>query len=307
MFKLAPIEFTENPYICIRIGEWCPASCDSCKISIKNFPNPQSYDFKKIKKLVDEADSKFDSWFDIVFWNLNGASHPHIIKILEYGIQKWRKVRFQLNYNITAAEIRLLQDIEKQLWTENIYIKIAKNCKDDPYWSRDLFLLIKVLRKFSRFKFYIDVFLKISQHEKLIETFMKHSTSKQRDHSHNLVIWDSIDIKFHDYSWTINDKNKTIDNLKGRDSCQQLHQVYCREGDVYVQDSVDILLNGDMFIHDNLCNIWDLMISNIFFDNKKIYHHFDEYLSYLKNLGESSPCQADACYSCIRKGYSYLQ
>ena len=307
MFKLAPINFTENPYICIRIWEWCPASCDSCKISIKNFLNPKAYSLDKIFKVIDESDKKFDKWFDFVFWNLNWWSHPNIIKILEYGISKWRKVRFQLNYNLTPWEIKLLKLIEEKLWSENIYIKIAKNCKSNSDWSKELFLLIKALRSFSNFKFYIDVFLLIPENIKIIETFMKYSTSKDRDHKYNLVIWDSIDVKFHDYSWKINDKDKTIDNLNWRDNCQHLDQVYCDAWDIFIKDSVDVMVDGDIFIHDNLCNIWDLIVSNIFLDNNSIYNNFRDYLSYMDKLSSSFSCQSDACYACIKKGYNYLK
>jgi hypothetical protein len=176
--------------------------------------------------------------------------------------------------------------VENELGHNGIQIKIAKNCSDSDNWKKDLFVLIKMLTRFTKFKFYIDVFLDLDKNEKEIQSFMKHSTSRQDEHKHNFVIRDIIDVKFQDYSWKVDDQKKTVSNLKMRKSCQHLDQIYCENGDVFAKDSIDVFENGDMMVHDNLCNIGDLMVSNVFFDEKRIYTDFEKYILRLKDLGK---------------------
>ena len=305
MFKLFPLDFRENPYISIKLGNSCPASCDACRYSSKYVRNVETYSLENIFEVVDECDKKFEKDFDIVFGNLSSTSHPYIIDILKYGIAKWRKVRFQLGFHLNKNDLMLLKKVENELGHNDIQIKIAKNCNDSDDWKKDLFVLIKLLTSFTKFKFYIDIFLDIEKNETYITSLLKHSTSTQNEHQHNFCILDMIDVKFHDYSWKVCDDQKTILDLKMRKTCQHLDQIYCEDGDVFAKDSVDVFENGDMMIHDNLCNIGDLMVSNIFFDEKRIYTDFEKYILRLKGLEKKHKNQWDMCYDCIKKSYHY--
>jgi hypothetical protein len=132
---------------------------------------------------------------------------------------------------------------------------------------------------------------------------MKFSTKKSFN-DFNCIIWNKYDIKFHDFSWKIDFNIKVINNLKLK-KCLQYEQLSIINNKIFIKDNLEMLNNWDLFIHDNLCNIWDIRISNIFKNNNDIYNDFILFKKYLDKLNNWD--MERNCFKCIKTGYSYAK
>ena len=304
MFKPFPIDFKEYPYIDIKIWEWCPASCTDCRFNIDYIPKAKQFSLVNIKDRIKEVDKKFDKRLNLVFGNQNWLNHKDIISIIEYWINTWRSVRFQIDFNIKKNHILLLENIEKELWYENINIKIAQNCKWEKNILEKLIVLLKLLTSKTNFMIYLDLFIDFNENKKVIDYFYNKFWNKWSDYEYCFFIGKKINLKLQNYSWKLDRKNKCFVWLE-RERCQQLDQLKCDDDTVYLKDSIDVYDNWDMFLHDNLCNIWDIRISNLYLENNEIYNHFTKYLAHLEKLKNKHKSQSDMCYDCITNWFKY--
>ena len=305
MFKLFPLKFKEYPYIDIKIWEWCPASCTDCRFNLDYIVKTKQFSLENILKRINEVDKKFDKKFNLVFWNQDGLNHNNIISILKAWLDTGREIRFQIDFDIKKEHVILLEKIEKELWSKKIDIKIAKNARVVvSNLSEKPLVLIKLLSQKTNFKVFIDLFLDFTDHKNLVNTFNTKFGDSFSDNKFDFNIWKNINLKFHNYSWYLDRKNKCFINLK-REECQQLSQLYIKWWDIFLKDSLDVYENWDLFIHDNLCNIWDIRISNLYLNDNEIYNHFDLYLKYLNKLKLDNNNQADMCFDCINNWFKY--
>lgn len=113
---------------------------------------------------------------------------------------------------------------------------------------------MKLLTKNTHFKFYLDVFLDFTEHKDFIDFFHKKFSRVQFENIYSYNIEKTIEMKLHNYSWFVDPAQQKIINLP-RKKCQQIEQIMCRDGNIFLKDSLDIYDNGDLFLHDNLCNI----------------------------------------------------
>lgn len=304
MFKLFPLDFKEFPYVDVKIWEWCPASCTDCRFNIDYIPSAKQFSLDNILERIDLVDKKFDKRFNLVFWNQDGLNHKDIIKILKAWLSTWREVRFQIDFDIKKKHLELLERIWEELWTNKIDIKIAQNCRWMTNTIEKVLVLLKLLSKTNSFLVYLDLFLDINKDKKIFDFFYSKFWKEDSDNKYCFYLWSKINIKLHDYSWKINHKNKWFDWLK-RPACQQIDQLKVDSNYIYLKDSLDVYDNWDLFIHDNLCNIGDIRISNINFSDKEIHNNFNEYLIHLNKLKEKNTNQSDMCYECITNGFKY--
>lgn len=304
MFKVFPLNFKEYPYIDIKIWEWCPASCTDCKFNIDYIPTAKQFSLENILERIEIVDKKFDKKFNLVFWNQDWLNHNDILSILESWIWTWREVRFQMDFHITHEHILLLEAVNKKFGSDKISVKIAQNCRWVDKLMEKTIALLKVLRKRTNFMIYLDLFLDFQENASIVQFFHKHFADKNSDNEYSFQIGNNINLKLHNYSWLLNRKNKCIEGLE-RKKCQQLDQLYINDNSVFLKDSIDVYNNGDMFIHDNLCNIGDIRISNIYLENSIIYNHFWKFLDHLSTLQLKNSTQSQMCYDCITHGFKY--
>ncbi len=305
MFKIFPLKFKEYPYVDIKIWEWCPAACTDCRFNINYLSKSKQFSLDNILRRIKKVDSMFDKKFNLVFWNQDWLNHKDIISILGWALKTWREVRFQIAFDIRKKHIDLLNKIEKEFWSDRIFIKIAQNAREiKSNLLEKLLVLIKLLSINTKFKVFIDLFLDFDENKSIIDIFSKKFIDKWSDNEFDFNIWENIILKLQNYSWRLDRKNKCFNNLK-RESCQQLEQLYIKDGAIFLKDSIDVYDNWDLFIHDNLCNIWDIRISNLYLTNKEIYIHFNKYLKYLRVLKNKHKNQSDMCFDCITNGFKY--
>ena len=305
MFKIFPLDFKEYPYIDIKIWEWCPAACTDCRFNINYIYKTKQFSLENILKRIKKVDSKFDKKFNLVFGNQDWLNHKNIIDILKAWLETWREVRLQIAFNIKKDHLILLKKIEEELWYDKIDIKIAQNAREiNNNLLEKLLVLIKLLSNNTKFKIFIDLFLDFDKNSKLINFFSKNIKNRWIDNEFDFYVWEKVNIKLQNYSWKLDRKNKCINNLK-RKSCQQLEQLYIKNWDIFLKDSIDIYDNWDLFIHDNLCNIGDIRISNLYLKDEEIYEHFNNYLLHLEKLKNKYNYQSDMCFDCITNWFKY--
>lgn len=304
MFKLFPLDYREYPYIDIKIWEWCPASCTDCKFNIDYIYKAKQFSLENISERIIKVDKLFDKNFWLVFWNQDALNHKDIFNILDLWLSTWREVRFQIWFNLTSKHISLLKNIESRYWNKKIFVKIAQNCRDLDNINERLFILIKILTKETSLNFYLDLFIDFKENKNLINYFHKNFWNNNSDNLYSYNLWWKIELKFHNYNWFLDRKNKCIKNLE-RPWCQQLDQLYCSKWLIYLKDSLDVYDNWDLFIHDNLCNIGDIRISNLWFNSEVIYNHFNLYLTHLNNIKNNSVNQSEMCYKCVTNWFKY--
>lgn len=304
MFQPFPLNYREYPYIDIKIWEWCPASCTDCRFNINYLRNPKQFSLESVTDRIFKVDTKFDKKFWLVFWNQDALNHKDIFHILNAWISTQREIRFQVWFTLTAKHIKLLKDIEKRFWNKKIFVKIAQNCRNISNLNEKIFVLLKIITQETNLSFYLDLFIDFDENKKLINYFHKKFFNSDSDNKFSYNIGGRIELKLHNYNWKLNRKNKCIENLE-RVQCQQIDQLACANGIIYLKDSLDVYENWDLFIHDNLCNIWDIRISNLMFEDDIIYSHFNLYLEHLNILKNKSKNQSEMCYLCITNGFKY--
>lgn len=302
MFKIFELNYREFPYVDIKIGEWCTAACTDCRYNINYLKTVKQYSFENIKKRIEKFDELFDKKFNIVFGNQDIINHNEIFKILDFATKYGREVRVQTNFLLTQNHIELLNIIEKKY--KNVSIKIAQNARDIKNININLLNLLKIFTSNVSLKLYLDIFIDFDKNESLIKLYKTKFTNRVSENEFSFFIWKNIELKFHNYSWSVDFKHKDIKNFT-RKKCQQLEQLEIKNKNIYLKDSIDIYENWDLFIHDNLCNIWDLRISNIFLDSSKILNDFEKYIFYLKDLEKKSISQKQMCFLCISNWYKY--
>jgi len=305
MFKPFKIDFKEYPYIDIKIWEWCPAACTDCRFNINYIPKAKQFSLDNVLKRINYVDKKFDKKFNLVFGNQDWLNHKDIISILKAWLNTGREVRFQVDFDIKKEHLILLDKIKLELWYKNLDIKIAKNARTiKNNLSEKLLVLIKLLSKYTKFKIFIDLFLDFNKYKNLVNLFSDKFWDKWSDNEFDFNLWKNVNVKFHNYSWRLDRTNKCLTNLN-RTSCQQLEQLSVKNWYIYLKDSIDVYDNWDLFMHDNLCNIWDIRISNLFLNDDEIYEHFNKYLEYLNILKQKHDNQSDMCFDCISNWFRY--
>jgi len=305
MFKPFNLNYRELPSINIKIWEGCPAACTDCKFSINYIKWINKFSLDNILNRMKIVDEKCDKSFNFAFWNCDWLDHDNIVKILWEWLKTGREVIFQIWFKIRKEHFLLFEKIEKEFWYEKISLKIAQNCRGLDNLNEKIFVLIKLLNNKCRFGVYLDLFLDFDNNKNLISFFSKKFYDKNWEYWFCFNISDNIELKFHNYSWYYDKIKKCLINLE-REECQQLDQLMIKDNNIYLKDSLDVYENWDLFMHDNLCNIWDIRISNIFLDNEVIYNNFNIYLNYLENLKKYSSNQSDMCYKCVTNWYKYI-
>lgn len=84
----------------------------------------------------------------------------------------WRKIRFQIAFDIKKEHIFLLKIINDELWSDKIKIKIAQNTREiKSNLLEKLLVLIKVLSSNTKFKIFIDLFIDFEKNKSIIVNF----------------------------------------------------------------------------------------------------------------------------------------
>lgn len=305
MFKIFNLDFKEYPYVDIKIWEWCPASCTDCRFNLDYMKKTKQFSLDNILNRISLVDKKFEKSFNLVFWNQDILNHKDIIEIIRAWLLTGREIRFQIDFDIKKEHLLLLKKIENEFGVDKIDIKIAKNTRlIENNLAERLMVLIKLLSKNTNFKVFIDLFIDFEKQWNIANSFYNKFSNNVSENEYNFNIWKNINLKFHNYSWYLDRKNKCFVNMP-RTSCQQLEQIKLENNNIFLKDSLDVYDNWDLFLHDNLCNIWDIRISNLYLDDNEIYNNFTLYLEHLNKLKSKHNNQSDMCFECTRKWFKY--
>lgn len=291
-------QLIEYPYAVIVVWNWCPAWCDLCSFSDKVVEESECFDFEVIQKLIEKIHEKFFSEFEILFHGVNLLKHPFVRDMVWHTKSLWRWVRMQLETNLTDGDINILKVLLHNYWDFSAIIRVNIRKPEDFKIFYDVF---KKLLKVKWLKVYYEIFLDREKYSDKISSIMKLATTWSNN-EYNCIIWDRVDIKFHNYVWRINAKEKCIDNIDHTE-CYMKDMFDVRDNHVFIDDHIEVQNNWDFIFHDDLCYIGQPKIANIFSDDKDIYKLFLQYkYTYLEKLKNNSPT---SCYKCIKNKYHY--
>lgn len=260
--------------ILIRVSEKCSSNCLSCKLPYvkENF----FYELHNFWKILDFIDEKFSDKFEIwILWF-------NLIDNLPFDLFN----NFKRNFSMQIS----FNDVKKLEWRKfwkNIFFWIQETVNNLDDFKR----IIKFLNYIEEKKIYISINILINfiKFEKILKYFKEKYKFQYSQWLYKIFLWKNI-LEFENSAYL---EDSII--LWNKD-CIAFENFYLNWKDIYIKDDLEIKLNWDIKFHLNhFCNKWIWKISNIFYENEKIFYHFKKLQKILQKREKSD----FRCKNCI--------